>query len=114
MFRITNGKGFHITFANGYTVSVQFGPANYCDHYDRSIGHDESKCGAEGSTSAECAVWPRGGDLVETVEGTDLSYGVTNRSTPEQVLALLNWAAAQDVAKVETTEFEIGEPEREE
>ena len=36
MFKITEGKGFHITFANGYTVSVQFGPDNYCDHYHKN------------------------------------------------------------------------------
>ena len=37
MFRIcsdpTNlGKGFHMTFANGKTISVQFGRGNYCDN----------------------------------------------------------------------------------
>lgn len=37
MFRITRGKGFHVSFPNGYTVSVQFGPGNYCDHYDRGV-----------------------------------------------------------------------------
>lgn len=25
-------KGFHITFANGWTVSVQFGRGNYCEN----------------------------------------------------------------------------------
>ena len=29
MFRINDNKGFQITFDNGYTVSVQFGPGNY-------------------------------------------------------------------------------------
>jgi hypothetical protein len=29
MFRINDNKGFQITFPNGYTVSVQFGPGNY-------------------------------------------------------------------------------------
>lgn len=28
MFRITGDKGFHITFSNGWTVSVQWGPAS--------------------------------------------------------------------------------------
>jgi hypothetical protein len=28
MFRINDNKGFSITFDNGYTVSVQFGPGN--------------------------------------------------------------------------------------
>lgn len=44
-FKITSGKGFHITFDNGYTVSVQFGPYSYCDHYgEENAGSDEA-CG---------------------------------------------------------------------
>jgi hypothetical protein len=34
MFNITDNKGFQITFANGNTVSVQFGQHNYCDNRD--------------------------------------------------------------------------------
>ena len=33
-FKITGGKGFHITFSNNITLSVQFGPCSYSDHYD--------------------------------------------------------------------------------
>lgn len=32
MFQITYGAGFKMTFANGYTVSVQFRPGNYCEN----------------------------------------------------------------------------------
>ena len=32
MFEINDNKGFHITFDNGYTVSVQFGLGNYCSN----------------------------------------------------------------------------------
>lgn len=94
-FRITDKKGFHITYENGYTVSVQFGPGNYCDNYDRDIGRDEERCGREGSSTAECAVWADGGELIEHGNwgGT-----VSNRSTPSEVLALFHWAASQPVA----------------
>ncbi len=34
MFRITGGKGFHINFTNGITLSMQFGGGNYCDNRD--------------------------------------------------------------------------------
>jgi len=44
MFNITNGKGFTMTFANGWTVSVQFGGLNYCQHYDYPSGLYESNC----------------------------------------------------------------------
>jgi hypothetical protein len=55
MFRITDGKGFHIKFANGYTLSVQFGPSNYCQR--RKAKHaDARSLGAMGSIDAEIAV----------------------------------------------------------
>lgn len=91
-FYITGGKGFHITFQNRYTVSVQFGPGNYCDNYDRNIGRDEVTAGREGSTTAECAVWAENGELID-YEGWGSC--VSNRSTPADVLKLLAWAAAQ-------------------
>jgi hypothetical protein len=37
MFRINDNKGFSITFPNGYTVSVQFGPGNYSSNYNLSM-----------------------------------------------------------------------------
>lgn len=37
MFKITDGKGFQVTFENGITVSVQFGYGNYCENYDKPI-----------------------------------------------------------------------------
>ena len=37
-FTITMRKGFHMTFSNGYTASVQWGYGNYCDnHYSRDF-----------------------------------------------------------------------------
>ena len=30
-------RGFSITFENGYRVSVQFSPSNYCDNYDLGV-----------------------------------------------------------------------------
>lgn len=91
MFKITGKKGFHITFDNGYTVSVQFGPGNYCSNYDMEIGRDEELSGKRGSETAECAVWSRSGDMIAHWNGDTVS----NRSTPAEVLELLNWAASQ-------------------
>ena len=33
-FATTTNKGFQITFDNGWTASVQFGPGNYCEHHE--------------------------------------------------------------------------------
>lgn len=92
-FRITNGKGFQVTFANGYTVSVQFGPGNYCSHYHRSVLADSAKCGSEGSPDAETACWgPDGEMLVLPWYEGDM---VQSRQSPADVLRLLTWAAEQ-------------------
>jgi hypothetical protein len=101
MFRIIGGKGFHIEFLNGYTVSVQWGPGNYCDHYDQyytdefnMFSLENSKiAGEKGSETAECAIWTKDGSLIAhpTFEGDT----VGGYMTPEQVLELLNWAASQ-------------------
>ena len=37
MFTITDGKGFRIKFANGWSISVQWGPWNYCDNKDSDL-----------------------------------------------------------------------------
>ena len=33
-FGSTMRKGFHMTFENGLTISVQWGAGNYCDNYN--------------------------------------------------------------------------------
>jgi hypothetical protein len=95
MFRIEDGKGFHITFENGYTVSVQFGPGNYCDHRNKDFDKS-AECGKAGSRTAECAVWHGKGPLLQLDwwDGT-----VKGWMRPAEVLALLVWAAAQEVPK---------------
>ena len=30
-------RGFRITFENGYTISAQFGTANYCEVYNKPV-----------------------------------------------------------------------------
>jgi hypothetical protein len=39
MFSINQGKGFSLKFENGYMLSVQFGPGNYCEHHMR-LSHE--------------------------------------------------------------------------
>lgn len=92
-FVITHQKGFHIEFANGWCVSVQFGPCNYCDNYDAVIGVDEEKCGEQGSETAEAAIINPDRDLVEHPLFNGDTVGAY--LTAEQVLELLNWAARQ-------------------
>jgi len=42
-FRSCENRGFHLKFANGWIVSVQFGMGNYCDNYDLLLGEAKEK-----------------------------------------------------------------------
>ena len=78
MFNITGGRGFHMTFANGYIVSVQFGHGNSCAN---RYGNDGDK-----SANAEVAAWSDfGGEWVKLGENGD----VIGWQTPDQVLAIM-------------------------
>lgn len=58
MFSIVEAKGFRLTFANGYTISVQFGPGNYCERRDEPYGAPrEAIHGVWSSSDAEIAIW---------------------------------------------------------
>lgn len=62
-FNITQGKGFQMTFENGFTISVQWGYGNYCSN--KNYNHDseaERKHSIFGATSAEIAVWHKDSD----------------------------------------------------
>jgi len=37
MFEVTNNKGVHITFPNGYSISIQWGTINYCGNRARHL-----------------------------------------------------------------------------
>jgi len=65
MFRITEGKGFHMAFENGFTVSVQFGFGNYCENRHEPIDAPSGEC-----ADAELAVIGGDGNVIlNTVTG---------------------------------------------
>lgn len=63
MFRITDNKGFQMKLPNGCTVSVQWGPANYCEKKSALPGKLFENVGAETweSRTAEVAAWDDSG-----------------------------------------------------
>lgn len=97
-FKITSGKGFHITFENGWTVSIQFGYGNYGDNYRNSgmYRKDHPEYGDCQSSCAEVAVWPATGDMVELEDGCTV---VGYKNTAE-VLAIINQTAARQPQEV--------------
>lgn len=58
--RIINGKGVHLVFDNGCTLSIQFGPGSYSDNYDMPISEEGYRlAGRKGSATAEIAIWDK-------------------------------------------------------
>lgn len=96
-FRITFGKGFHIKFANGYKVSVQWGIGNYCDNRcsgDEFAGVESFRAvGEKGSPTAECAVFDPKGAFMEGGPDGDWGDDVKGYMTPDEVLELMNKVA---------------------
>ena len=100
-FRITDGKGFGITFSNGWTISVQFGVGSYADNYKMYMTDWREAnriAGAQGSRTAECAVINPQKEMVELPKFM-FSDGepdiVSSRSNVDQVHKLINWTASQ-------------------
>lgn len=97
-FSITLGRGFHITFENGVTVSVQFGPGNYSDNYSREFSADANReAGERGSSTAEVAIWDKDGRWLsfEAMEFSHNNSEIKPRCTADEVLELMSWAEKQ-------------------
>ena len=76
-FRATQNEyhnGFHMTFENGYTISVQFSKTNYSDG---------------GETTAEVAAWDSDRKWVKLNEYDD----VQGWCSPNEVLEIMNQIA---------------------
>lgn len=91
-FRSTMRKGFHMTFENGLTASVQWGSGNYCDnHFPDDMDFSCSK-DAESDT-AEVAVFGTDGEFMDIVqflpEDCSSDGTVAGWLTPEQVVYFL-------------------------
>ena len=88
MFTITRGKGFWITFPNGWTVSVQWGFGNYC----KNRSFDGEKPGPMFSCeNAEIAAWDQNGTRHDF--GSDEVKGYCS---PAEVLEFMNMIAARE------------------
>jgi hypothetical protein len=93
MFRITQGKGFGVGFPNGYRLSVQFGPVNYCDNKNYEcvgeLNDAQTRAGAEGCANAEIAVVQPDGEFMELIGDSVAGY-----VTPTQVACIMTVLAA--------------------
>jgi len=86
MLKTTGSNGFQITFANGYTVSVQWGEGNYCDNRDnRAANKFADNIPGVPCKNAEIAAWDSAGKWVD-MENGDV---VDGWKTPEEVAAFI-------------------------
>lgn len=92
-FAITGNKGFRMTFSNGITASVQFGPANYCDVRSYSVDSIEAPMKSPSqcwdSETAEVAAWDRDGNWVTKEIFPDECDDVKGWVTTDEVVAFL-------------------------
>ena len=89
-FKITNHKGFRMGFENGFEISVQWGPGNYCERQDEDFNKPE-KSDFWSSRSAEIAIFDTNNKMQENSSVGMISLG---RDTVE------GWVSADQVAKV--------------
>lgn len=85
-FKSCQNKGIHIKFANGYTISIQFGFGNYSSAYTISNSTEQEQ------SSAEIAYWHESDSkMIEFEESGDCVLGY---QTPNQVLVHMNRIAS--------------------
>ncbi len=96
-FGINDNKGFHISFENGWTVSVQFGYGNYGDNYHTSREEIAKSRGAKSGT-AEIAAWDEN-DVWHEFQCEGYTNTVAGHKTPAEVLAFMNEISAKPKTK---------------
>jgi len=86
-FQATQNKGFRITFDSGWTVSVQWGVFNYCEHSQSGYRHGtEAKQDYWASCDAEVAVIDPNGEFIPVDNESDTVKGYC---TPAEVAAII-------------------------
>ncbi|MFA5444744.1 MAG: hypothetical protein WC262_07195 [Bacteroidales bacterium] len=91
-FKITGKGGFHITFENGVTVSVQFHPGMHADNYDEILTSNEDRR-YWASKTAEVMAWDANHETItKALTNDEDDDPVADYQTPDQVLAIFNRA----------------------
>ena len=101
MFKITSEKGFHLTFENRVTISVQWGFGNYCEN--RWKENVDTKKEFLTSKNAEVAIWDED-DMWLTKEcfldlyGEQLDNDVKGYVTADEVADIIQWCKNKEVS----------------
>lgn len=91
MLKITQAKGFQLTFENGLTISVQFGKGNYCENRNFFVTGTDREKEYISSKDAEIAIWNKEGNWYDF--GSDTVNGWVNSND------VAKWIYAVSIAK---------------
>lgn len=97
MFTITDHRGFHMKFANGYSVSVQWGTGNYCERRSYVSGSYDAPARDRNwsSPTAEVAVFDPAGEFTRVPNaGIDWNDDVAGWVNADDVATLITAVAA--------------------
>lgn len=83
--------GCRVTFENGWALSIQWGLYTYSDNHDGTFAFTDA---APDSTTAECAAWKNGGDMLPWSDGDTVAGWLTM----SDVQGLLDAMARDEVA----------------
>ncbi len=73
-------QGFHMTFPNGWTVSVQFGKGNYCT----------SRGNPDGSEDAKIAAWDANGEWYTFPDSDGVAKGWVTAKGIAEFIAMIS------------------------
>ena len=75
-FLATRNKGFRMTFENGFEISVQWGPGNYCERKDEDFDKPQEERFWE-SRTAEIAIFDSKDDSMITLSKDNVDGWLT-------------------------------------
>ena len=78
-FLVTRNKGFRMTFENGFAISVQWGPENYCDRKNEEDFDKPMKERFWESKSAEIAVFNKEGEFIGIADDAVVGWLTTDK-----------------------------------
>lgn len=107
MFYVTAGKGFRVQFVNGWALSVQFGPGNYCGNSERhdfaaELAYAKGERAEASSPDAEIAIIHE-----ETGEFLRLGCDTVAGYVSAEIVALIMAILARPTMPTEETFNEI-------
>ena len=95
-FTITRGKGFRIQFNNGFTLSVQWGPGNYCENQNKAFDSPE-KVEFWESLDAEIAIIDEAGKFMSL--GEDQVKGWVTADKVAELIGIVQSSSTEDQIK---------------